>query len=816
MNNFRLALRLLLKNPGFTAVAVLTLAIGVGATTIVFTIVNGVLLKPLDYPDSDRIVLVWEGDLQEGFSYGYHDQTSPANFMDWRAENTVFEAIGLAANHSGPITRSFIYSDGEQAYGLEGRFVSNGFFKVFGLQPQLGRSFLQEEEDSGSRRVVVISHRLWTTHFDNDSEIIGRTIALENHGRHIYEIIGVMPEGFRYPNSDVWVSIAHMPASVHRRGGDIMSIIARLKEDVTLTQAKTEMNVLQWRIYNEFKGLELHNGALKIGPHIELEPLLESVVSGFRSSLTMFTGAVALLLLIAVANVANLLLSRALTRQREMSVRAALGAQRWDLIKQLLTESAVLSIAGGIAGVLLAWLGLELVLKFNAGAIPRASDVGIAWSVLAFTVLLSLVTGVLFGFAPALQTSRPDLMDAMRTGANRQTGDPSHHYIRNGFSVLQVSLALVLLIGAALLIQSFAAMQKIDPGIDADELLAVEVTMTGAAYPKRENRVAFLRRLMDEMRATPGVESVSAVSVLATQKGWPYTYSRSDKPPPLPNQRPRAGLRSVTPDHHKTYGIPVVRGRPLSERDTWESERVMMINEALADSAFEGEDALGKHLKYYGRDCRIVGIFANHKNAGLTREPEPEVNMPYAQWQGPDAQSVFLTVRAKADPLALAPVVTQKVRTLNPDQPLNQFRTMQAYLDFSTATDRFRSLLVSMFAIAALVLASIGIYGVISYSVAQRTNEMGIRLALGAQRADLLGMILKQGLRLTLTGVVIGLLGALALTRVLSSLLYNVSPADLPTFLMVAAVLMVVGIAATMMPALRAMRVSPAVCLRSD
>ena len=322
MHNFRLALRLLRKNPGFTAVAVLTLAIGVGATTIVFTIVNGVLLKPLDYPDSDRIVLVWEGDLQEGFSYGYHDQTSPANFMDWREQNTVFEAIGLAANHSGPVTRSFIYSDGEQAYGLEGRFVSNGFFKVFGLQPKLGRSFLPEEEIPGSRRVVVISHRLWTTHFDNDSEIIGRTIALENHGRHIYEIIGVMPEGFRYPNSDVWVSIAHMPASVHRRGGDIMYIIARLKEDVTLAEAKAEMNVRQGRIYNEFKGLELYSGELKIGPHIELEPLLDSVVSGFRSSLTMFTGAVALLLLIAVANVANLLLSRALTRQREKIGRA--------------------------------------------------------------------------------------------------------------------------------------------------------------------------------------------------------------------------------------------------------------------------------------------------------------------------------------------------------------------------------------------------------------------------------------------------------------------------------------------------------------
>ena len=467
-------------------------------------------------------------------------------------------------------------------------------------------------------------------------------------------------------------------------------------------------------------------------------------------------------------------------------------------------------------GVLLAWLGLELVLKFNAGAIPRAGGVGIAWPVLVFTLVLSLITGVLFGFAPALQTSRPNLMDATRSGANRQTADRSHHYIRNGFSVLQVSLALVLLIGAALLIQSFARLQKVDPGIDAAELLSVEVTMTGAAYPARENRVAFLRRLMDEMRATPGVESVAAVSVLPVRKGWPYPYSRADRPPPSPNQMLRAGLRSVTPDYHKTYGIPVIRGRPLSERDDWHSERVMMINEALADSGFEGEDPLGKHLNYFGRQWRIVGIFANHKNNGLARDTGPEVNMPYYQWQGPDAQSVHLTVRAKGDPLALAPIVTQKVRALNPDQPLNQFLTMQAYLDFSKAGDRFRSLLVAMFAAAALFLASIGIYGVISYSVAQRTNEMGIRLALGAQRSDLLGMILKQGLRLTLTGVIVGLAGAFALTRVLRSMLYGVNVNDVPTFLFVGVTLTLVGIAASIVPAIRAMNVSPAVCLRDE
>jgi putative ABC transport system permease protein len=817
MQDLRLALRLLRKNTGFTVVAVLTLAIGIGATTIVFTIVNGVLLRPLNYPDSDRIVLVWEGDYEKGFSHGYHDQTSPANFMDWRRENTVFEAMGLAENHSGDATRSFIYASEKEALRLNGRFVSSGYFKVFALQPILGRSFLPEEEIPGANRVVVISNRLWTNLFDNDPEIIGKTIPLQNSGQHVYEIIGVMPEGFRYPtDSDVWVSIAHMHESVHRRGGDVMAIVARLKEGVSVEEAKAEMNVIQSRIYNEFKGLELQSTELVVAPHIDLEPLLNSVVSGVRSSLTMFSGAVVLLLLIAVANVANLLLSRSLTRQREMSVRAALGAQRWHLVKQLLTESVVLSVVGGVAGVLLAWLGLELLLKFGAGAIPRAADVGIEWPVLIFTLLLSLVTGVLFGFAPALQTSRPNLNDAMRSGANRQTGDRSHHYVRNGFSVLQVSLALVLLIGAALLIQSFAELQRVDPGVDAEQLLTVQVTMTGAAYQGRAQRVAFVRRLSDEMRAMPGVESVSAVSVNMAYKGWPYPFSRSDRPPPRPTETPRAGLRSVTYDHHKTYGMAVVRGRPLSERDAWHSERVMMVNEKFAETHYPDEEVLGQHIRHYGRDWRIVGVFANHKNAGLTRETEPEVNMPYAQWEGPDAKSVYLTVRTKANPLALAPVVTQKVRKLNPDQPLNQFLTMQAYFDGSTAIDRFRSLLVGMFAAAALFLASIGIYGVISYSVAQRTGEMGIRLALGAQRSDLLWMILKQGLRLTSTGVLIGLIGSFVFTRVLASRLYDISANDPKTFIAVAIVLTLVGVAASIVPAVRAMRVSPAQCLRND
>lgn len=817
MNEIRIALRRLRKNLGFTSVAVVTLALGIGASTIVFSIVNGVLLQPLDYPESHRIVNVWEGDHKDGWSYGYHDQTSPANYFDWRRESTSFEALGLIANHSGLLTRSFIFTGGDEAHRLSGRFVSSNFFDVFGLNPIMGRTFFPDEEKRGAPRVVVISHRLWSQLFNQDQDIIGQTINLENNGRHTYEVIGVMPEGFRYPfNSDVWVSMAHMPGSEHRRGGDVMSVIGRMHKDVSIEEAQAEMNIIQWQIHESYKGMELLGMDRVIGPHIALEPMLDSVVKGVKSSLFIFTGAVALLLLISVANVANLLLSRALTRQREMSLRAAIGAQRHHLIRQLLTESVLLAFIGGIGGILLSWWGTNLIVQFNAGAIPRSSDVGVDLRVLGFTMFLSVFTGILFGFAPAWQSSRPNLNDALRQGANRLTGDKFNTFIRNGFSVAQIAMALILLIGAVLLIQSFNEMQSIDPGIDSEKLLTVEVTMNGAAYQNRGQRITFLDRLIDEMKATPGVENVSAVSVLPSRKGWPYPYTRADKPRPRPNEQPRAGLRSVMPGYHETYGLDILRGRGFKKSDNWTSERVMMVNKTFADTAFKDEEVLGKYLQYYGMNWRIIGVFDDHKNNGLTRDTDVEVNMPYTQWPGTDAISVHLTVRSKSDPLLLAPVVTEKVRKLNPDQPLSRFVVMQQYLDQSIAIDRFRSMLITMFAVSALILASVGIYGVMSYSVEQRTNEMGIRLALGARRMDLLRMILVQGLKHTVIGVVLGLIGSYALTRVLASRLYNISATDIGTFLMVSGILILVGVLACLVPAIRAMRVSPLESLRYE
>ncbi len=826
MNDIRYALRILRRNPGFTTVCVLTLALGIGATTIVFSIVNGVLLQPLGYPDSHEIVQVFEGDEKDGFTFNYQNQTSPQNFLDWRDKNAVFESIAAYANFKESVTRNFIHTGGDIPRRLNGRFVSTNFFKVFGVTPLLGRTFAPNEERRGSARLVVISHNFWNQEFNQNPDVIGKTITLENAGRHTYSIIGVMPPGFRYPGADVWVSVAHAPpfrnwdrknSLMAQRGGTIMRVVARIKDGVSLERATAEMNALHQAIYEEHKGLELQGPDSAIGKNIALEPLLDSVVSGVRPSLILFSGAVALLLLIACANVANLLLSRALTRQREMSIRAAQGASRWHLIRQLLIESAVLSLIAGIAGSALAWWGTKIVLQFSAGAIPRAGEVGMDWRVLVFTLLVSIVTGTVFGLVPALQSSKTNLNDALREGANRLTGNRTQHYIRNGFTVTQIALALVLLIGAGLLIQSFNRLQSVNPGYAAKELLIVEMNLAGAAYPNREQRVNFINRAVEEMVATPGVDACAATSLLPIREGWPHNFYRKDQGPPSDkSQWKKLGTRAVGPGYHKTYGIPLLRGREIDSREAWTSERVVMVNQAFANLEYPDEDVLDKILNISGVDYRVIGVFDDFKNRGLTKKAAPEANVPLAQWPHADALSVFLTVRTENNPKGLQPIVTEKIRKLNPDQPLNGFVVMQQFVDAGRAIDRFRSLLITMFALAALVLASVGIYGVVSYSVAQRTNEMGIRMALGAQREDLMKLILKQGLQLTLLGVVIGLAGGLAVMRLLASQLYNISTTDPLTFVGVAVILAAVGMLACIVPAVRAMRVSPINALRYE
>ena len=574
-------MRQLLNSPGFTAVVTFTLALGIGATTIVFSIVNGVLLEPLDYPGYERIVHIWESDP----SYGIERRnTSPANFVDWREQSTVFDSIAFSAEHSGMETRSFIYTEDGLALNLRGRFVSTGYFAVYGLQPLLGRSFLPEEEERGAPRVTVISHRLWGQLYDYDPEAIGKGIVLENAGRHTYEIVGIMPEGSRVQGADVWVPCGHMPHPMTRRGRPLIHVVGRLKEGVSIERARAELEGIQGGIYATHGDLNRSDQYRTITSTVDLAPTLDLMVGSTRPSLFLFSGAVALVLLIACANVANLLLSRNLARRGEIAVRLSLGASRWRIIRQLLSESIVLSLIGGTFGVLLAYWGTGVITKLNAGNIPRVEAVGIDGMVLVFALSISVITGILFGLAPALQCSKTDLSDSLKDNATRSSAGVSQQRLRGMFTVAQVALALMLLLGAGLLLKSFDHLQKVETGFDTEELLTVEFTMTGAGYPELEDRRRFLRRLMEEMRGVPGVEAACAVSQVPDRgKGWPTQYARLDLPQPPRNEWSIVSVRVATPDYLKTYGIKLLQGREFAESDTANAARVVIDHQPVDD-----------------------------------------------------------------------------------------------------------------------------------------------------------------------------------------------------------------------------------------
>lgn len=811
MNDFRYAFRQLRKNPGFTVVATLTLALGIGATTLVFSIVNGVLLKPLDYPEPDRIVQIWETDAESGG----RKRTSPAVFTDWQAESRTFEAMAIYAEYSGYLTRSFIYSGDGAAERLKGHFVSADLFKVFGIKPISGREFLPEDDQAGAARVVILSHETWDGLFARDPDIIGRSITLENQGRHSYQVVGVMPPGFHYPaGSRLWVPTAHMPIPMTRRGGSLMRAIGRVKPGVPIEAAQMELSGIQGRVHEEYGHLgERHGRHVAIGNQIRLESYHESIVRNVRASLYVFSGAVLFVLLIACANVANLLLARALSRQKEVAVRAALGAGRWRIVRQLLTESLTLSLSGAALGSLLAYWGLKLVILFNAGTIPRINEAVLDWRALAFAAAVSIVTGLIFGLAPAWRASRADFEAALKEGSQRVAGGVANARLSGMFTVAQVSLALVLLIGAGLLTRSFLELQAVETGYDTEEVLTVHIDMTGAAHANVEQRRLFFRDLTERMREVPGVEAACGSSTLPDRgNGWPTAYWRLDRPAPQQAKAPRVSAHCCTPEFLKTYGIGLLKGREFTEADSATAPRVMIINQAFANLLFLGEDPVGKQI-HCGGVREIVGVMADIKNSSLARETRPMVYMSYQQWEFPWG---FLTVRAKGDLAALAPIITKNVRKLNPEQPLAQFESMASITANATARPRFRSMLLGFFALAALVLASVGIYGVMAYSVTQRTHEMGIRMALGAEKSDVMTIVLRQGLKLTLLGVAIGLAGSMALTRVLENQLFGVTPTDTSTFIGVSAALVVAALAACVAPAWRAARTHPMTALRHE
>jgi len=802
----RYGLRAMRVNVGFTAVAVVALALGVGANTAIFSVVNAVLLRPLQYPNAERVVAI-----QELNQAGRRVQTTPANFLDWRAQNTVFER--LAAIYA----RTANLAAGEEAERIDLAMTSADFFEVFGVRPAAGRFFRPEEEAAGHDPVVVIGSNLWRRRFGADPGIVGRSITLDGRA---YTVVGVAPEGFRYPDrTEAWVPpFARVPTPSEQmnpesvRGFGFLSAVALLKPGVKLEQARVEMETITSRLRQQYP----ESNSRRFNRVVSLH---EHLVGESSRALLLLLGAVALVLLIACANVANLLLARAAGRQKELAVRIALGATRLRLVRQLLVESVLLALAGGAAGLLLGWWGVDLLKGLLPAEFPRLADIGVDPRVLGFTLLVSCATGIAFGLAPALQFTKPDLHSALKESARGSTGGVRGGRLRGLLIVSEVALSLVLLVGAGLLFRSFMRLQSVELGFRPQRVLTFRLTPSGTNFREDAQFSDFYRDVAERVKAIPGVEAVGVINTLPLSKG-PTTGFRVEGGPELrADQMPSVNYRSVSPGYFDAVGVPVIKGRVPDERDTPGQPLVLAVNQSLARRDFPGEDPVGKRISFGVNAQRqplwfqIVGVVADVRNMELGTEPLPEI---YTSYQQDPFAGMSYVVRSSAEPESLVPAVREAVRGVDRAQPVADVRTMEQLVGEAAAEPRFNSLLLGLFACMALVLAAAGIYGVMSYAVTQRTHEIGIRIALGAQGRDVLRFVVGQGMTLALAGVGSGLVASLALTRLMSSLLYGVSATDPLTFAGVALLLSLVALLASYVPARRATKVDPMVALRYE
>jgi putative ABC transport system permease protein len=806
--DIRFGFRMLLKKPGFTAVAVLALALGVGANTAIFSVVNGVLLRPLPFKDPDRLVRLGEWSKEvPGMSISY------PNFLDWREQNHVFE--GLAALQFG----SYNMTGVDEPERLLGRNVSWNFFDVLGVRPAVGRGFRPEEDHAGAPRVCLISYALWQRRFNSDRKIVGRAVTLNGEP---YTVVGVLPAGYRYGTpTDVFVPIGlgetgEMMAPRDNHPG--IYAVARLKEGVTFEQAEAEMKQIAARLAAAYPKENAEHG-------ITLTPLREFFVGDIRASLLIILGAVGFVLLIACANVANLLLARAASRYREIAVRTALGASRWRIVRQLLTESVILGLLSGTVGLLLAMWGVDVLRRASLDLIPTTADISLDRTVLFFTLGVSLLTGVLFGLAPAVQASKPELNEALKEGGRSGSEGSARNRVRSLLVVAEVALSLVLLVGAGLLVRSFMSLLQTQPGFEPRNLLTLSLSYK---VGKDEGRKAvnFFHAVEERVGALPGVEAVAVSNGVPMLGASETSFQIEGRPPAEAGKRPFTVAYYPTHDYLKAMGIRLLRGRFFDEHDTQDSPLVAVIDEDFARLYFPGEDPVGKYFEGNKEmnipHAEIVGVVAHVKNYGLDTPGPVQAEFYYSRDQVPErfqpllADRVSLVVRTASDPAAMAPAVRRAIQEVDPNEPVYNVNTMEQVLSDSVATQRLSMLLLTIFAAVALVLAGVGIYGVMSYAVAQRTHEFGIRMALGAEARDVLRMVVGQGMLLALCGVGAGLAGALVLTRVMSSLLYGVSATDPLTFVGVPLVLAAVALLACLVPARRATKVDPMVALRYE
>jgi predicted permease len=810
--DLRYAGRMLRKSPGFTTAAVLTLALGIGATTAIFSFVNGVVLRPLPFKESARLVQV-QPDPRESGLFQIRTVT-PADFLEWQLQNHVFDEM---AGFSGA---TFSLTGAGEPERLQAATVTTRFLDTLGVMPVLGRTFLRSEGQPGTNQVVIISSTLWRRRFQSDPGIVGRPIALDGKS---FTVVGVMPEGFGFPQDllpgmgksrpvELWTPLVLRPGD---RSNAFLQVIARLRPDVTIEQAQAQMEAIAARLAEQVPPDRRIEGGVRI------MTLHERVVRGVRPLLLVFLEAVGFLLVIACSNVANLLVARGVARQKEVAVRAALGAGRSRLVRQFLTESLLLGLLGGLGGLLVAVQGVAVLTSLiPPGSLPRIQETGIDGQALAFTIMISFVTGVFFGLAPAFRSSRTDISSAIKELGATQT---PRSRVLNLLVVGEVALAFVLLTGAGLMINSFWRLTSVDPGFEPERILTVSVTLPEGGYDTSSEMRAFSTDVLNRLRGAPGVARAAAINSLPLRGSIMGGFSVEGIP-----QLPRGGSwvskPVVSPEYFQTMGIPVVRGRAFTDRDAEQAPGVAIVTDRLARLLWPGADPIGKRLKIgFGRPeeqpwLSVVGVVGEVKQTALAEEMPPAVYVPLLQAPRPFLlrDLTFVVRTAVPDPLSVAPILRREIRNVDPNLPFDRIQTMRDVLGDSVAEPRFRSAVLGAFAGTAVALVATGILGILAYSVTRRTREIGVRMALGAQRGGVLRLVIAQALRMMVAGLAVGLIAALALTRLLSNFLFDVRPTDPATFVAASLVLVGAALIASYLPARRAATIDPLIALRSE
>ncbi len=792
MHDLKFALRQLLKHRGFTAVVVLTLTLGIGANTAIFSLVSGILLKS-PYDDPDQLVQVWEDP-----GTGTRKNTlSPGVFLDWQTQNTTFEGLSLANETNLNFTGS---GEPERLEGL--RMSANGL-SLLRAKPLLGRIFAPDEDRPWKNKVVVLTERLWQRRFGADPNIVGRTV---NVNLEPHTVIGVLPANFLPSDESEYVVPFPFPSEQSQnRGMHYLRAIGRLKSGVTVAQARAELNTIAERMRVHYPQSKKRWGATVV-------PLHEEITGEIAPTLWILVGAVGFVLLIACTNVANLLLARAFARRKDVAIQLALGANRWRVIRPLLVESLLLSLAGALAGLGLAWALVDNVGRLSVTALPRIQEVSLDWRVLGFTLIVSLLTGVSVGLFPALQATRPDLERTLKEGGRTSVAG-SRGRVRGALIVSQVALALVLLAGAGLLLRSFLVLSSVEPGFVAQKGVAMQISLPQEKYPDVERRLAFFERAVDRVRALPGVEATGVSTSLPVVSSPPDSGFRIAGRPYSAEGGYGADFNSCTPDWFRAMGIPLVKGRFFTERDTVRSAPVVIVTDALTRKYFPDQEVIGQHLEIGEQTWEIVGVVADTRYRGLAGDVRPMFYRPFAF---SSAAGGHLVVRSALVPDTLVQTVRRAILEVDPNQPVANIRTLETVLAISVGPRRLMLLLLGFFAGVALTLAAVGLYGVAAYAVNERTQEIGLRMALGADRRNVTGMVLRQGMQLAGLGALLGTAGALAMTRVMRNILYQVEPHDPVTFIGILVITMCVTLAACVLPARRAARIDPLTALRSE